>query len=56
MFDLISFSIDAAKHMWPGDLQAILGSLNDLPTSKGFPGGSRPFICMEVIQAGNKPR
>jgi len=47
--------IDAAKHMWPGDLQAILSSLNDLPTSKGFPGGSRPFIYQEVIQSDSEP-
>lgn len=49
------FRIDAAKHMWPGDLQALLGSLNDLPTDKGFPGGTRPFIFQEVIEAGSEP-
>ena len=40
--------------MWPGDLQAIVSGLNDLPTSKGFPGGSRALIFQEVIQSGNK--
>ena len=24
------FRIDAAKHMWPGDLQAIFGKLKDV--------------------------
>jgi len=47
--------IDAAKHMWPGDLQAIVSGLNDLPTSKGFPGGSRALIFQEVIQSDSEP-
>ena len=46
------FRVDACKHMWPGDLEKIFGSLNDLPTSHGFPGGSRPFIFQEVIDQG----
>jgi len=48
------FRVDACKHMWPGDLDAIFSSLNDLPTSKGFSGGSRPFIFQEVIDQGGK--
>lgn len=48
------FRIDAVKHMWPGDLGAILSRLNDLPTSHGFPGGSRPFITQEVIDLGGE--
>ena len=46
------FRVDAVKHIWPGDLNAIFSSLNDLPTSKGFPSGSRPFIFQEVIDQG----
>lgn len=54
-FGVAGFRIDAAKHMWPGDLQSLLGGLNDLPTSKGFPGGSRPLIFQEVIEASSEP-
>ena len=59
MNDLVSlgvagFRVDACKHMWPGDLEVIFGGLNDLPTSKGFAGGSRPFIYQEVIDQGGK--
>ena len=43
---------DASKHMWPGDLKILSDRLNDLPTSKGFPAGSRPYIYMEVIDQG----
>ena len=46
------FRFDASKHMWPGDLQVIGGMLSDLPTSKGFPAGSRPLIYQEVIDQG----
>ena len=57
MNDLISlgvagFRVDAVKHMWPGDIDAISSSLSDLPTAKGFPRGSRPFIFQEVIDQG----
>lgn len=41
--------------MWPGDLQAIASRLNNLPTEKGFPAGSRPFIFQEVIDLGGEP-
>lgn len=51
----ISFSFDASKHMWPGDLQVISSRLNDLPTDKGFPAGTRPFIYQEVIDLGGEP-
>ena len=43
---------DAAKHMWPGDLKAIVDRLDDLPTSAGFPSAARPFIYQEVIESG----
>lgn len=46
------FRIDAAKHMWPGDLQYIFGQLKDLNTSHGYSAGRRPFIFQEVIDLG----
>ncbi|XP_035658299.1 pancreatic alpha-amylase-like [Branchiostoma floridae] len=47
------FRVDAAKHMWPGDMAAIFGRLSDLNTAY-FPSGSRPFIAMEVIDLGGE--
>jgi alpha-amylase len=38
--------------MWPGDLAAIMGSLNNLPTEHGFPSGSRAYVAQEVIDLG----
>ena len=49
------FRVDACKHMWPGDLEVIYGAVPNLPTSKGFPAGSRPFIAQEVIDQGGEP-
>ncbi|XP_071496347.1 pancreatic alpha-amylase 2a5-like [Diadema antillarum] len=48
------FRVDACKHMWPVDLGAIFGMLNDLNTDF-FPSGSRPFIFQEVIDQGGEP-
>ena len=42
------FRVDAVKHMWPGDLEAIYGRINDLSTSAGFAPRTRPFIFNEV--------
>ncbi|XP_029971425.1 pancreatic alpha-amylase-like [Salarias fasciatus] len=47
------FRVDACKHMWPGDLSAIYGRLNNLNT-KWFSSGSRPFIFQEVIDLGGE--
>lgn len=47
------FRVDASKHMWPGDLQAILNSLRNLNT-KWFRSNTRPFIVMEVIDMGGE--
>jgi len=60
MNDLISlgvagFRVDACKHMWPGDLGAIFGSLSNLNTAKGFGSGMRPYIFQEVIDQGGEP-
>lgn len=38
------FRIDAAKHMWPGDLSNIVGRLN-----------GNPYIFQEVIDQGGEP-
>lgn len=46
------FRVDAAKHMWPSDLQAIYGQLKNLNTDYGFNSGARPFIYQEVIDLG----
>lgn len=48
------FRVDAAKHMWPSDLEIIYGRLNNLNTEYGFPMNSRPFIAQEVIDLGGK--
>lgn len=48
------FRVDAAKHMWPGDLQNVYGSLNNLNT-KWFNSNARPFIFQEVIDQGGEP-
>ncbi|XP_071521195.1 pancreatic alpha-amylase 2a5-like isoform X2 [Panulirus ornatus] len=48
------FRIDATKHMWPGDLQIIFESLDDLSTEY-FEAGLRPFIVQEVIDLGGEP-
>lgn len=48
------FRIDAAKHMWPGDVKAILDELKDLNT-KWFSAGAKPFIYQEVIDLGGEP-
>jgi len=42
------FRVDAAKHMWPGDLQAIYDAVNNLNTAAGFPPNTRPFIFNEA--------
>jgi len=48
------FRIDAAKHMWPGDLQAIYGKLKNVREDI-FGAGKRPFIYQEVIDLGGEP-
>ncbi|KAL4707798.1 hypothetical protein ACJJTC_001744 [Scirpophaga incertulas] len=48
------FRIDAAKHMWPGDLSVIYNRLYNLNTDHGFPYGARPYIFQEVIDLGGE--
>ena len=51
--DLISlgvkgFRVDASKHMWPGDLEAMEAMWSDI-------GSERPFVYHEVINLGGEP-
>ena len=48
------FRVDAAKHMWPGDLAVIFGKLKNL-RSDTFGNGVKPFIFQEVIDMGGEP-
>ncbi|XP_034479782.1 alpha-amylase 1 [Drosophila innubila] len=48
------FRVDAAKHMWPGDLAAIYGRLKNLNTGHGFSSGAKPYIFQEVIDLGGE--
>ncbi|KAK4293347.1 hypothetical protein Pmani_033953 [Petrolisthes manimaculis] len=52
---VMGFRVDAAKHMWPADLEAIEGKTHDLNTAAGFPSGARPFFYHEVIDQGGEP-
>lgn len=42
------FRVDASKHMWPGDLEAIQGMTQDIQ------GGGRPLFFHEVIDMGGE--
>ena len=48
------FRVDAAKHMWPSDLEVIYDSVNDLNTEFGFAEHTRPYIYQEVIDLGQE--
>lgn len=48
------FRVDAAKHMWPGDLQVVVSRLNNLREDV-FGANKRPFIFYEVIDQGGEP-
>jgi len=43
------FRVDASKHMWPGDLEAIEARTNDVA------GGGKPMFVHEVIDMGGEP-
>ncbi|TMW52238.1 hypothetical protein DOY81_002705 [Sarcophaga bullata] len=49
------FRIDAAKHMWPRDLEIICKRLKPLNDKLGFPKNSWPYIYQEVIDLGGEP-
>lgn len=48
------FRVDAAKHMWPNDLNNIYGKLKNLSTDV-FGANKRPFVYFEVIDLGGEP-
>jgi hypothetical protein len=50
---VIASRVDAAKHMWPEDLQYIYSHVKNLSTVHGFPPQTRPFIYQEVIDYGD---
>jgi len=50
---IAGFRVDAAKHMWPGDLANLFSRLHDL-RSDTFGAGQRPFIVQEVIDQGGE--
>nr|ANG56301.1 amylase [Eriocheir sinensis] len=52
-YGVAGFRVDASKHMWPGDMQIIFNSLNDLSTDY-FAAGTRPFVFQEVIDLGGE--
>ena len=41
------FRVDACKHMWPGDMEAMYNKVNQLNT-QWFPANTFPFIFNEV--------
>lgn len=48
------FRVDAAKHMWPSDLEIIYNRVKYLNSSFGFDDKADPFIYQEVIDNGNE--
>ncbi|XP_063830685.1 alpha-amylase 2-like [Ostrinia nubilalis] len=53
-YGVAGFRIDAAKHMWPQDLEIIYNRLKNLNTDHGFPENARPYIYQEVIDYGGE--
>ncbi|KAK7084372.1 Pancreatic alpha-amylase 2a5 [Halocaridina rubra] len=52
-FGVAGFRVDASKHMWPGDMQAIFDSLDNLRNDV-FGANARAFIFQEVIDLGGE--
>lgn len=48
------FRVDAAKHMWPRDLERIYNALKPLNKEHGFEDGALPYIAQEVIDLGDE--
>nr|KAG5694115.1 hypothetical protein BaRGS_005870 [Batillaria attramentaria] len=48
------FRVDAAKHMWPGDMKNVFSRLKNI-RSDLFGEGKEPFIVQEVIDQGGEP-
>ena len=51
---MAGFRVDASKHMWPKELEAIQNEINDVNASV-FPPNTKPFIYHEVIDMSNEP-
>ncbi|XP_053676132.1 alpha-amylase I-like [Anopheles nili] len=54
-FGVAGFRMDASKHMWPDDLEAIYNRLLPLNPAFEFPMFADPYIYQEVIDLGNEP-
>nr|AKH04310.1 alpha-amylase [Periplaneta americana] len=48
------FRVDAAKHMWPADLEYIYGKVNNRNSDAGYCGDSSPSRYQEVIDLGGE--
>lgn len=48
------FRVDAAKHIWPADLEFIYKGLKSLPTRNGFEDGAYAYVAQEVIDVDSK--
>ncbi|XP_046422139.1 alpha-amylase A-like [Neodiprion virginianus] len=48
------FRIDAAKHMWPEDLENIYDRLETLDIYQGFASSLSPFLYQEVIESSGE--
>lgn len=48
-YGVAGFRMDSVMYMWPADLNAIYGKLNDLNPDFDYPPKSRPFIYQEVV-------
>ncbi|KAH0552222.1 hypothetical protein KQX54_007341 [Cotesia glomerata] len=46
--------VDAAKHIWPGDLSVIYSRLHNLSIDHDFLPETRPYIYQEVIDMGSE--
>nr|XP_029716778.1 alpha-amylase A-like [Aedes albopictus] len=53
VYGVAGFHIDAAKHMWPNDLQVIYSRLANLAQDHGFQANARPFIIQDVEDVSN---
>ncbi len=52
-YGVAGFRLDASKHMYPGDVDNVMGRLNDLNT-QWFPADTKPYVYMEVIDLGGE--
>uniref|UniRef100_A0A915CRB8 alpha-amylase n=1 Tax=Ditylenchus dipsaci TaxID=166011 RepID=A0A915CRB8_9BILA len=50
---VVGFRMDAAKHMWPADLEAIINRMDNLK-KEIFGENKKPFLVQEVIDKGGE--